>query len=396
VRTYYELLKVSPASDTAAIRNAYRALMRRYHPDRFPGDKIYAARMSQSLNEAYAVLSDPARRVAYDAKLAADPAKIFRSKLGASQPGRSRRRTPPKTRKMAVSALPRETKPATKPGALRAVPVSAASLLLLGAFYFLLNGEAAVPLPGEEVAAASDIAETNLPKRASLEITACCESTVNDGTAVATEEEITGPGPGEGLVVRSVAGDAERSNVAALKAREELASNKVSNARSSSAPVARATAAAVASSQSFAVKDKPVVTGASSSPAAEAGSSAPAPQRPAVRNAVIMSQQARADLASEVNRQLQSCANRQASPGSGANRIVTAINLRLNRDGSFARRPTVLRQIGLDDDNRHFAERVAELALAEFARCSSVKGLPDELYDVPNGWRSVTFNYRFP
>jgi hypothetical protein len=111
---------------------------------------------------------------------------------------------------------------------------------------------------------------------------------------------------------------------------------------------------------------------------------------------VVVRQLVPAAIAPEVHRQLQSCASRQVSPGTGANRIVTAINLRLNRDGSLAGRPTIVRQTGLDKENRHLAEKVANLALAEFAGCSSINGLPDELYDAPNGWRSVTLNYRFP
>jgi hypothetical protein len=51
------------------IRAAYRALMRRYHPDADPSGE--AAQKAQAINAAYAVLSDPDKRTRYDGSLAA-------------------------------------------------------------------------------------------------------------------------------------------------------------------------------------------------------------------------------------------------------------------------------------------------------------------------------------
>ena len=51
------------------IRAAYRALMRRYHPDADPS--VDAAQRAQAINAAYAVLSDPDKRARYDGSLAA-------------------------------------------------------------------------------------------------------------------------------------------------------------------------------------------------------------------------------------------------------------------------------------------------------------------------------------
>lgn len=48
----------------AAIRAAYRNLMRRFHPDVNRSDD--AAARATAINEAYACLSDEARRAAYD------------------------------------------------------------------------------------------------------------------------------------------------------------------------------------------------------------------------------------------------------------------------------------------------------------------------------------------
>src|SRR5260370_37955439 len=60
----YALLEVSPESDTATIRNAFRRLARRYHPDVANTGSVSHM---QRLNAAYQVLSDPERRRVYDA-----------------------------------------------------------------------------------------------------------------------------------------------------------------------------------------------------------------------------------------------------------------------------------------------------------------------------------------
>src|SRR5258706_8770488 len=60
----YALLEVSPESDTATIRNAFRRLARRYHPDVANTGSVSHM---QRLNAAYQVLSDPERRRGYDA-----------------------------------------------------------------------------------------------------------------------------------------------------------------------------------------------------------------------------------------------------------------------------------------------------------------------------------------
>jgi hypothetical protein len=61
---YYATLDVPPVADRAAIQAAYRALMRRYHPDL--NDSSEAATAAQMINAAYACLRDPAQRAAYD------------------------------------------------------------------------------------------------------------------------------------------------------------------------------------------------------------------------------------------------------------------------------------------------------------------------------------------
>ena len=109
-----------------------------------------------------------------------------------------------------------------------------------------------------------------------------------------------------------------------------------------------------------------------------------------------MTGQARANIAQAIQRQVQPCADRQIDPGPGANRITTEISLSLNADGSLASRPRAGRQSGIDDENRRYAARVADLAIASFVGCAPLRGLPADLYDVPSGWRRFTLRYRLP
>ncbi len=63
---YYEILGVSHDADTKAIRSAFRRLAMKYHPDRCKDAD--AEEKFKRIAEAYAVLSDPQKRAAYDAR----------------------------------------------------------------------------------------------------------------------------------------------------------------------------------------------------------------------------------------------------------------------------------------------------------------------------------------
>lgn len=65
LRTHYDNLKVSRDAPSEVIRAAYKSLAQKYHPDRNHGDER-AARVMSLINEAYEVLSDPARRSQHD------------------------------------------------------------------------------------------------------------------------------------------------------------------------------------------------------------------------------------------------------------------------------------------------------------------------------------------
>jgi len=64
---YYKLLSVPPDASVKAIKNAYRKLAIRYHPDKNPDDPAAHDRF-QEITEAYLVLLNPIQRLAYDRK----------------------------------------------------------------------------------------------------------------------------------------------------------------------------------------------------------------------------------------------------------------------------------------------------------------------------------------
>jgi curved DNA-binding protein len=62
---YYNILGINRSATPDEIKRAHRKLAKQYHPDRNPGDKAAEAKFKE-VQEAYEVLSDPAKRQDYD------------------------------------------------------------------------------------------------------------------------------------------------------------------------------------------------------------------------------------------------------------------------------------------------------------------------------------------
>ena len=64
-RDYYEVLGVSKDANEAELKKAFRALARKFHPDKNPDD-AESEQLFKEVQEAYAVLSNPQQRRQYD------------------------------------------------------------------------------------------------------------------------------------------------------------------------------------------------------------------------------------------------------------------------------------------------------------------------------------------
>lgn len=80
-RNYFEILGVTQDASAAEVKQAYRQLARKYHPDLNPGDKA-AEEQFKLLGEAYEILSDPERRSQYEDYSSFWNQKGFRQKVG--------------------------------------------------------------------------------------------------------------------------------------------------------------------------------------------------------------------------------------------------------------------------------------------------------------------------
>jgi len=69
LNSHYAILGVHPSASVIEIRQAYRDLSKRYHPDTTTLPTELATVKFQRLNEAYAILSHPERRSLYDLKI---------------------------------------------------------------------------------------------------------------------------------------------------------------------------------------------------------------------------------------------------------------------------------------------------------------------------------------
>jgi curved DNA-binding protein CbpA len=72
MQTLYETLGIPKTAKPDQIKRAYRALVKRFHPDLFPNGseaQREAAERLRPINAAYGILSNPQKRLAYDAKI---------------------------------------------------------------------------------------------------------------------------------------------------------------------------------------------------------------------------------------------------------------------------------------------------------------------------------------
>jgi curved DNA-binding protein CbpA len=119
-RSLYDVLNVSPDAEPVVIEAAYRALMKKYHPDQAAAAGTKESPGAAEINQAFAVLRDPERRADYD-----------------------RRES---TRQQAFRLVPAPALPPRKSGAFGWAGWLVA-FLLLGLLYVTINGRGGIVQP---------------------------------------------------------------------------------------------------------------------------------------------------------------------------------------------------------------------------------------------------------
>ncbi|MEN9206527.1 MAG: J domain-containing protein [Thermostichales cyanobacterium SZTDM-1c_bins_54] len=84
---YYQILGLPVGAPISAVRQSYRRLSKRYHPDTSPLPPEVSLRRFQELQEAYAILSNPSLKATCDAILSQlDPAQVTAVAVCAEDP----------------------------------------------------------------------------------------------------------------------------------------------------------------------------------------------------------------------------------------------------------------------------------------------------------------------
>jgi curved DNA-binding protein CbpA len=154
---YYKRLGLEPSASVREIRQAYRDLSKLYHPDTTELPAAIATETFQKLNEAYATLSSPERRLAYDNQ-------IGYSRVVVSQPLPSLNRPQPKH---SSSAYLDPTDRALSPGELFALfilGVTFLACLVLAIAIGITRGEKAFQPLSSQTTKNQDVQEAAEPQ----------------------------------------------------------------------------------------------------------------------------------------------------------------------------------------------------------------------------------------
>jgi DnaJ-class molecular chaperone len=77
----YEMLNLHPSASELEIRHSYRQLSKEYHPDTTLLPTGVAKVKFQELNHAYAILSNPTRRLLYDQQIGYSRIRVMQAPL---------------------------------------------------------------------------------------------------------------------------------------------------------------------------------------------------------------------------------------------------------------------------------------------------------------------------
>jgi curved DNA-binding protein CbpA len=85
-RSLYDVLNVAPEAEPVVLEAAYKALIKKYHPDQAVEAPV--SKDAAQINEAFAILKDPARRADYDHRLWAKQQALRAAELQVHTGGR--------------------------------------------------------------------------------------------------------------------------------------------------------------------------------------------------------------------------------------------------------------------------------------------------------------------
>jgi curved DNA-binding protein CbpA len=86
LRSLYDVLNVAPEAEPVVVEAAYKALIKKYHPDQAVEAPV--CKDATAINEAFAVLKDPAKRADYDHRLWAKQQAIRLAEAQVASAGR--------------------------------------------------------------------------------------------------------------------------------------------------------------------------------------------------------------------------------------------------------------------------------------------------------------------
>ena len=154
-RSLYDVLNVAPEAEPVVVEAAYKALIKKYHPDQAAEAPV--SKDATEINEAFAILKDPAKRADYDHRLWTKQQALRLAELQVASAGR-----PP--RFVAVSGW------------------LVAGLLACG-LAAVAMGKSLAPPPLTAIAEAAEPHDSEGPARAAAAKAAAAEA-VHDGVAM--------------------------------------------------------------------------------------------------------------------------------------------------------------------------------------------------------------------
>lgn len=155
LRSLYDVLNVAPEAEPVVVEAAYKALIKKYHPDQ--AVETFVSRDATAINEAFAILKDPVKRADYDHRLW--------------------------TKQQAIRLAEAQVASAGRPPRFVAVSGWLIAGMLAAALAAVAMGKSLVPPRMSEIAEAAEVHDSEAPARAAALKAAAAEA-VHDRAAM--------------------------------------------------------------------------------------------------------------------------------------------------------------------------------------------------------------------